>query len=110
MAFKCSKCGACCRRLDGAPGLLDALQGSTGSCVFFDKKTNLCKIYEQRFLECRVDENFRKKVFGITEEQYYELTEKLCQLNRQAAEECMPTEELIRKNTEILIQYPVATY
>ena len=58
-SFKCSSCGACCRRV----GLLADFPEATnedGSCSrLIDDK---CAIYDDRPLICRVDEYYEKNL------------------------------------------------
>lgn len=55
MMFVCDKCGACCRHLDMSP-LYNELNRGDGVCKFL--RENLCSIYENRPLLCRVDESY----------------------------------------------------
>lgn len=51
--FKCDCCGLCCRNLRRSP-LYAKLHTGDGICKYLDG--NLCSIYEQRPLLCRVEE------------------------------------------------------
>ena len=78
MSFFCDQCGLCCRNIRGIEELKDFDKGN-GVCKYLDENTNLCTIYENRPLICRVDEmydRFFKKFY--TKEQYYELNYNAC--------------------------------
>lgn len=75
--FKCDKCGMCCRNVDKSP-VYKELDDGTGKCRYLDG--NLCGIYENRPLLCRIDESY--KVFfkdKMTLEEYYRLNYEVCQ-------------------------------
>ena len=76
--FRCDKCGLCCKALAGNP-IYAELDRGDGTCKYLEN--NLCSIYENRPLLCRVDE-----AYGIlfrhymTEDEYYENNYKMCNL------------------------------
>ena len=74
--FMCDKCGKCCRNLDKSP-IYAELHNGNGVCKYLDG--NLCSIYENRPLLCRVDERF-DKFFKNTMplEKYYKLNYEFC--------------------------------
>lgn len=78
MMFECDKCGVCCRNLNRSPVYADLDRGD-GTCRYL--AGNLCSIYEDRPLLCRVDESydafFRELV---TREEFYELNYKYCRI------------------------------
>lgn len=79
--FPCTKCGQCCRHLDRSPIYADMHNGN-GICKYLDG--NLCSIYENRPIVCRIDDAF--EVFfkdRMTREEYYELNKKSCELLRK---------------------------
>ncbi len=78
-AFKCDKCGLCCRSLRYFGELYSDLDDGSGCCRYFDKSTNLCSIYEQRPLKCRVDEGYKVYFSNISYEKYIDATIKGCQ-------------------------------
>ena len=55
MMFKCDKCGECCRNLQLSEIYKD-LDSGNGVCKYL--KGNLCSIYHERPLKCRVDESY----------------------------------------------------
>jgi len=38
--------------------LFSDLDDGSGCCKYFDKKTNLCSIYEKRPIQCRITEGY----------------------------------------------------
>ncbi|MBQ9206302.1 MAG: YkgJ family cysteine cluster protein [Treponema sp.] len=74
--FDCDKCGLCCSHIGGNVLYKDLDRGD-GVCKFL--KENLCSIYEERPLLCRVDESW-KNIFSskMTLEQFYELNYQGC--------------------------------
>jgi len=78
--FECDKCGECCKNIGNREELKEYDRGD-GVCKFLDEKTNLCKIYENRPLICRVDEMY--KVYFckfLTKKEYYELNYRACEI------------------------------
>lgn len=57
-SFPCTSCGKCCRRvnLSTATAYLDR---GDGICYHFDIDTNLCTIYHDRPLVCRVEDYYK---------------------------------------------------
>lgn len=76
--FKCDKCGLCCQHLHGSELYRD-LDCGTGVCKFLNLSTNLCTIYDNRPLLCRVDASyeafFKEKMDRKT---YYALNKYAC--------------------------------
>ena len=77
-SWYCRKCGACCRvAVKDVPNL----NRGDGICKNLDMKTNLCKIYEERPIICRVDEGY-DKLFRhhllMSKEQYYQYQSMKC--------------------------------
>lgn len=76
MMFECDKCGLCCRNLHLSP-LYKELDRGDGVCVYL--VGNLCSIYEQRPLLCRIDdcyEAYFKSSMSLDE--YYKLNYDVC--------------------------------
>ena len=74
--FKCNKCGECCRHLNMSR-LYDELNDGTGKCKYLSG--NLCSIYDNRPLLCRVDECYDLFFSDkMTREEYYELNYIWC--------------------------------
>lgn len=75
--FPCNKCGACCRNLKLSP-LYAQLDRGDGVCIYL--AGNLCSIYDNRPLLCRVDECYEKYFKeAISVEEYYRLNQESCQ-------------------------------
>lgn len=53
--FKCDMCGECCRNLDKSP-IYDKLHNGDGICIYLNG--NLCSIYNDRPLICRVEKAY----------------------------------------------------
>ncbi|AVP65972.1 zinc/iron-chelating domain-containing protein [Clostridium botulinum] len=74
--FMCDKCGQCCRNLDKSP-IYAELHSGNGVCKYLDG--NLCSIYENRPLLCRVDESYDAFFKNtMTLEKYYKLNYEFC--------------------------------
>ena len=55
--FPCTACGLCCKKVHLSEQT-SWLNRGDGVCRYFDEQTNLCTIYEQRPLVCRVEEYY----------------------------------------------------
>lgn len=74
--FLCDQCGKCCEKVYTSE-IYRYLADDTGRCKYL--KDNLCSIYENRPLICRVDEmyeSYYKEV--MTLEEFYTLNYKAC--------------------------------
>lgn len=79
--FTCDKCGMCCRNLHLSP-LYAELNDGTGVCKYL--KGNLCSIYPNRPLLCRIDEcynHFFKDM--MSKDEYYKLNYEVCNQLKQ---------------------------
>ncbi|NEN75009.1 YkgJ family cysteine cluster protein [Pelistega sp. NLN82] len=56
--FPCTACGKCCRHV-GKSEQTAFLDRGDGICQFLDEVSNLCTIYEDRPLVCRVEDYYR---------------------------------------------------
>lgn len=56
--FPCIACGQCCRNVHLSP-LTEYLSRGDGVCKYLDNFTNLCTIYEERPLICKVKEYYK---------------------------------------------------
>lgn len=74
--FICSMCGECCRNLDKSE-VYKSLDRGDGVCKYLEG--NLCSIYENRPLLCRIDESydslFKDK---ISLDEYYKMNYEVC--------------------------------
>lgn len=86
--FKCDCCGFCCRNLDKSELYLGLDRGD-GTCKYLSG--NLCTIYENRPLLCRIDESY-DLYFGnvMGRDEYYRLNMKECQKLKNMEEYTMP--------------------
>ena len=76
MIFECKQCGNCCRHLDRSELYKDLDRGD-GVCRYL--KDNLCSIYEDRPLLCRIEESYNEVFSEVyTKEEYYRLNEEDC--------------------------------
>ena len=74
--FECDKCGECCRHLKGI-SIYAELDRGDGICKYL--KGNLCSIYEDRPLFCRIGdcyEQFFKEKY--TRDEFYKLNYEIC--------------------------------
>lgn len=78
--FKCDRCGLCCRKV-ALSEIYRHLDRGDGICIHFDSNTNLCNIYENRPIICKVDvaydQFFKEK---LTLEEYYRLNYGACKI------------------------------
>ena len=74
--FICDKCGQCCRNLNNSE-LYSNLDRGDGVCRYL--AGNLCTIYENRPLICRIDEFYNTYLKNdISLEDYYMLNYEAC--------------------------------
>lgn len=76
MKFECDKCGACCRNLNMSE-LYSDLDSGDGTCKYL--VGNLCSIYNERPLKCRVEESYC--VFfsdEMSKEEFYQKNYEMC--------------------------------
>ena len=75
--FKCDKCGECCRNLKMSEVYSDLDRGD-GICKYL--KGNLCSIYENRPLKCRIDDSYYEFFKdSMTLEEFYDVNNKMCE-------------------------------
>ena len=76
MMFICNQCGLCCKNLK-LSSIYAELDRGDGTCKYL--KNNLCSIYNDRPLLCRIDESYEfffKDSFSM--EEYYKLNYEMC--------------------------------
>ncbi len=77
MMFDCKQCGNCCRHLDRSE-LYKELDRGDGICKYLSD--NLCSIYDERPLLCRIDECYDAFFAELyTKEEYYRLNKEACE-------------------------------
>ncbi len=74
--FYCDKCGECCRNLNLSEIYSDLDRGD-GVCRYLEG--NLCSIYEDRPLKCRVDDCYVFFKDNMTLDEYYRVNYEYCQ-------------------------------
>lgn len=77
MQFECKKCGLCCRSLNRSE-LYKDLDDGTGTCRYFDKDTNLCKIYYNRPEKCNVEAMYKYFRNVMSYEEYINANMESC--------------------------------
>ena len=83
--FVCDKCGECCRNLHKSPVYKDLHDGD-GVCRYLDG--NVCSIYEDRPLYCRINECY--EIFykdTLDYDEYLRLNYESCEILKQHKEE-----------------------
>ena len=76
--FECDKCGCCCRNLSLSEMYADLDRGD-GVCKYLNG--NLCSIYDERPLKCRVDESYQMLFKQqMTLEEFYQLNYESCEM------------------------------
>lgn len=77
--FRCDKCGLCCQNLNHS-SLYDDLNDGNGVCVYYDKKTHLCRIYNERPEKCNIQKayNFFSDIY--TYDEYLQLNYLSCKV------------------------------
>lgn len=79
--FNCSMCGECCRHLDQSQ-LYKELDRGDGVCKYLDE--NICSIYDERPMLCRIDESYYKYFKNsYTIDEYYEMNYIACEMFKE---------------------------
>ena len=77
MSFKCDMCGECCRNLKLSP-IYAKLDDGTGKCKYLDG--NICSIYSDRPLICRVDDAYEAYFKDVmSKDEYYQENYRTCE-------------------------------
>lgn len=75
--FPCTKCGACCKSIEG----IDFLKEYNKDGICTQLVNNICNIYEERPLLCRIDEAYDHIFFEyMSKEEYYQSNAKACNI------------------------------
>lgn len=77
--FFCDRCGLCCQNLHLSEIYSD-LDSGDGTCIHFDRQSNLCTIYENRPIKCQIDTMYKLYFSYMTKEEYHQLNYEACQL------------------------------
>ncbi len=84
MMFFCDKCGMCCRNLKYSK-LYSDLDRGDGVCKYLHG--NLCSIYENRPLKCRIDDSYEIYFKSVmTREEYYRKNYEVCNFLKKIKE------------------------
>lgn len=76
--FPCTACGKCCRKVNLSEQT-NYLNRGDGVCRYFDEKTNLCTIYNDRPLVCRVEDYYKKYLSQqYSWDEFIEINIKIC--------------------------------
>ncbi|WP_386697645.1 YkgJ family cysteine cluster protein [Lonepinella sp. MS14436] len=77
--FPCYACGKCCQRVNRSEQTAFLDRGD-GICHHFDLETNLCNIYSDRPLVCRVEEYYKQHLSHIYEwNEFVEMNLTICE-------------------------------
>ncbi len=75
--FPCEQCGCCCRRI-GEVFFARHMAEPDGVCKYLTAD-NLCEIYSERPIFCRVDEMYEKNLSDkMTREEFYRINKEFC--------------------------------
>ena len=76
--YECDCCGLCCMNVGDSPLYYDLDRGD-GICLFFDCKSHLCSIYDERPDRCNIDKTYELYFRNImSKEQYYQFNYDAC--------------------------------
>lgn len=76
--FPCTACGKCCRQVHRNKQIASLDRGD-GVCRHFDVQSNLCTIYHDRPLFCRVEDYYKTYLADkITWEEFVVLNLQVC--------------------------------
>lgn len=76
--FPCTSCGKCCRRVNLSEQTAYLDRGD-GICYYFNEQTNLCTIYNERPLVCRVEDYYKLHFANkISWEDFVKLNLEIC--------------------------------
>lgn len=77
-SFPCTSCGECCKNVHLSE-LTAYLDRGDGTCHHFDSIKNLCTIYKDRPLVCRVEDYYYQYLSNIYEwEEFIQLNLNIC--------------------------------
>lgn len=76
--YPCDCCGLCCEHLSGIP-LYEDLDDGTGTCIYFNRQTRLCSIYDHRPQKCNINAAYAWFAEQMSYETYRELNLAACQ-------------------------------
>lgn len=77
MEFSCDCCGLCCEHLAGIE-LYSDLDNGSGVCIYFDKDSRLCTIYDRRPKKCNIRAGYTWFQDKMSYEEYVEFNIQVC--------------------------------
>ena len=81
MRFECDQCGECCRNLHMSDIYAD-LDSGDGTCKYLNG--NLCSIYENRPLKCRIEDSYHAFFENeMSMEDYYKINYEMCKILKE---------------------------
>lgn len=84
MMFPCDCCGCCCRNIGDSP-IYKGLDRGDGVCRYLSE--NLCTIYEDRPVLCRIDDCYNLYFYkSMGREEYYRLNMEVCRKLKEREE------------------------
>lgn len=75
--FVCDKCGLCCQNIHLSKEHSN-LDDGTGVCIFYDKKSHLCKIYDYRPEKCNVKQGYQRFKNVMSYDEYLQKNYDIC--------------------------------
>ena len=75
--FFCDRCGKCCQHLNRS-SLYKDLDDGTGVCVYYNKESHLCRIYDHRPEKCDVMAMYKYFSNQLSLTAYLQLNERIC--------------------------------
>lgn len=76
--FPCSSCGECCKNI-GNSSVLSNFDRGDGICKFLDRISNLCVIYENRPIFCKIETYYETYLEQkISWEKFVQMNIKIC--------------------------------
>lgn len=77
--FPCTACGKCCRKVGNSPQT-QFLDRGDSVCRYFNEETNLCNIYDDRPIVCRVQDYYQQYLSDkIKWIDFVEINQAICQ-------------------------------
>ena len=77
MGVICDKCGLCCQNLQMSKRY-DDLNDGTGTCIHYDTKNHLCRIYKSRPTKCNIEKMYYYFKEYMSWDEYCEQNHKVC--------------------------------
>ncbi len=79
LKFPCTSCGKCCRKVGNSPQT-HFLDRGDSVCRYFNEEKNLCNIYNDRPIVCRVQDYYKQYLSDkIRWIDFVEINQEICQ-------------------------------